>query len=208
MLAILAWVAEVEGERIAERTREGLAHRRENGLSTGKRTFTYIQAYDASGKEIPHSEFSKAKGHFKRNLHDTQWLDQLCELLVLQKATRAVGQVLVDYCQERKFVNRDGQEWWRGMIHCNAHGTYMNQLSKALIKVRRLAVLGQLREEYNYRVLAITDDTPASVRRKWKRAPRPVAEPLAAPSEADMESWNADELRSWIRQSQSIAGTA
>ena len=196
MLAILAWVAEVEGERIAERVKEGLTHRRKNGLCVGHRAFTYIQCFSADGKEIPTGEFSKAKGHLKRNVYDTQWLDQLCELLVLQKATRAQGRVLVDYCQERKFVNRAGDEWWRGPIHCNAHGTYMNRISSALKRVRRYAVLGQLPDEYNYRVLAITGDTPVTVEAK-KRPPRSAAAPVAVPSEADMMTWTAEDWQRW-----------
>ena len=70
-----------------------------------------------------------------------------------------------------------------------------------------MAVLGKLPEDYNERVLAITGDTPASVRPKWKRKPRPSTEAVV-PSEQDIESWSEEELRAWIRQSQSIAGTA
>ena len=51
-LLLLAWFAEYEGERIAERTREGLAYRRNNGLSDGRRAFCYIQNYSPDGREI------------------------------------------------------------------------------------------------------------------------------------------------------------
>jgi len=207
-LLLLAWFAEYEGERISERTKEGLAFRRNNGLATGHRFGCYIQAFDAEGREIPSNEYQKLRGDHKRNLPDTQFLDQLCELLVLQKATRANGLVLYDYCQERKFVNHSGKEWWRGTVHYSANGfPYMNAISQALKKVRRLAVLGKLPEDYNCRVLSITGDSPASVQPKWKRKVQPDATPTAAPSEADMESWNADQLRAWIRQSQSISST-
>jgi hypothetical protein len=206
-LLLLAWMAETERNLIAERTRDGLAHRRLNGLATGRRVFTRIQCYDAEGKEIPPGEFRKMAGHFKRNCFDTQWLDQLCQLLMLQKAIGARGRVLLDYCRERKFVNRDGKEWWRGTLHVNGNGsTYMNQLSKYLKLVRRMAVLGKLPEKYCTRVLTITKDTPAVMQPKWKKVQAAAAP--AAPSEADMESWDADQLRAWIRQSQSIAGTA
>ena len=60
-LLILAWFSEYEGERIAARTREGLEHRRRNGLSTGKKLFTYIQAFSACGEEIPRGEYSKRR---------------------------------------------------------------------------------------------------------------------------------------------------
>ena len=200
LLAILAWVAEEEARRNAERTKEGLAYRRNNGLSAGVRAFTYIQAYSADGEEIPSSEYSKLKGCFKRNLPDRAWLNQLCELLLLQKTIRARGQVLFDYCQERGFRNRKGKEWWRGTAHYNAQGSmYMAPLSKYLKKVRRLAVLGNLPGEYNERVLAITGDTPAEVAPKWKRKARPVAAPTSLPGEAEMDSWDADQLRAWIR---------
>ncbi len=209
MLAILAWVADVEAERLSERTREGLQHRRENGLSTGKKKFTYVQAYDADGDEIATGDYNKMKGHHKRNLPDRKWLDQLCELLSLQKATRAQGKLLFDYCRERGFRNRDGKEWWRGTVHCNSRGSiYMNNISTALKLVRRMAVLGQLPEDYNERVLAITGDTPASVRPKWKYKVSRGAVLPAVPSDSDIDNWDADQLRAWIRQSQSIAGTA
>ena len=41
-----------------------------------------------------------------------------------------------------------------------------------LKKVRRMAVLGKLPENYNDRVLAITGDTPAVLEKKFKRKPR------------------------------------
>jgi len=207
MLAILAWVSDIEAERLSERTKEGLAFRRSQGLSTGLKTFTYIQAFDADGKEIPANLYDKMKGHHKRNLPDRGWLDQLVELLVLQKATRAKGRVLFDYCAERGFRTRDGREWWRGKVYVNAKGVYTNAISKALKTVRRLAVLGKLPDEYNHRILSITGDTPATVRPKWKyEVPRAQpSEPIVAvPSEADMDSWNADQLRTWIRSRENM----
>ena len=212
LLAILAWVAEEEARKIAERTKEGLAHRRQNGLSVGVRCFTYIQAYNAAGNEIPPGEFSKLKGHFKRNLPDRQLLDQLMELLVLQRATRANGNVLFDYCRERKFVNRDGKEWWRGTVYLNSRGDslYSAKISQALKKVRRLAVAGNLPEDYNERILAITRDNPMSVRVKKRRPRRKIVADGATATfnEADMismENWTAEQLLAWIRQSQAEA---
>jgi DNA invertase Pin-like site-specific DNA recombinase len=201
-LAILAWASDEEAARVSERTREGLQYRRMNGLAAGKKCFHYIQAYDANGHEIPRGEYKKLEGHHLRNVPDRAWLDQLCELLVLQKATRAQGRVLYDYCRERRFVNRSGREWWRGTVHQNASGTYMNQISLALRKVRRMAVLGQLPEEFNCRVLAITGDTPATTKPKWHRKVQPSAAPQpAVPSEADMEAWDAETWKAWYQQS-------
>jgi len=68
-----------------------------------------------------------------------------------------------------------------------------------------MAVLGQLPEEYSQKVLAITGDTPVSVRKKWKRKVQPDATPTAVPSEADMDSWNADQLRAWIRSRENMS---
>lgn len=61
MLLLFAWFAEYEAEQIAERTKAGLQHRRDAGLCAGRSTFTYIQAYDAQGREIPKGEFDKKK---------------------------------------------------------------------------------------------------------------------------------------------------
>ena len=201
-LLLLAWFAEYEGERISERTKEGLTHRRNSGLSYGRQRFTYIQAYSADGKEIPIGEYNRTKGCFKRNLPDHQWLCQLLELLRLQKATRAKGKVLFEYCREKEFVNRAGKKWWHGTLHFSPTGTFMGEISKAIRMVRRLAVLGQLPEDYNERVLAITGDTPAKVQ-PVKRGPRAKPGMMQAeiPSDADMENWDADRLREWIRQS-------
>jgi hypothetical protein len=190
-LLLLAWFAEYEGERIAERTKEGLAHRRFNGLSAGRKFGTYIQAFGVAGGEIPLSLYDKKRGDYKANLPDTQFLDQLLELLALQKALNARGRVLHDYCAEKGFKNRAGKEWWRS-------SSYMNSISKALKKVRRLAVLGQLPDAFNQRVLAITRDTPASVRAKWKRKVRPAATPTAVPSEVDREIWSAADWQKWF----------
>ena len=193
MLAILAWVADVEAERVSERTKEGLNHRRDNGLCAGRSPFTYIQAFDVDGTEIPTALFDKKKGHYKQNIPDRDWLNQLCELLILQKTTRARGRILLDYCRERKFVNHAGKEWWRGTVYVNDKGAYMNQLAKYIKKVRRLAVLGKLTEEWNVRVLSITGDTPAEVRPKWKGKPRPTA----THDDENRSGWTADQWRFW-----------
>jgi putative DNA-invertase from lambdoid prophage Rac len=178
-LMILAWMAETERNLTAERTKDALQYRRNNGLSAGKTAFHFIQAFNAAGEKIPNGEFSKMKGHFKRNLPDLTVLNQLVELLVLQKATKARGRLLFDYCREKGFVNHEGREWWRGTVHYNAKGCYMNNISKALKRVRRMAVLGQLPEEWNLRVLAITGDTQASVRKKWTRKVQSSGESIA-----------------------------
>ncbi len=137
-LMILAWCAETERNLTAERTRDGLQFRRDNKLSAGKRFCTFIQAFSPDGQEIPAASFDKKKGHYKVNLPDKAWLDQLCELLMLQRAIQARGRVLFDYCAEKHFVNRAGKEWWRGTVHCNGSGTYTNQIGKALKKIRPL----------------------------------------------------------------------
>ena len=174
LLAILSWVSEEEARKTAERTKEGLAFRRSQGLCAGKRLFTYIQCYDQAGKEISKgSGLSTLKGDFKRNLPDRQWLDQVCELLMLQKTIRLRGNALYAYCEERGFVNRQDKHWWKGGIHFTASGIpYRNSIQQLLQRVRRMAVRGELPEEYNGRVLAITGDTPAVLVPKFKRKPR------------------------------------
>ncbi len=206
-IAILSWASDEEAARVSERTREALQYRRDNGLAAGKKQFCYIQAFSADGEEISPAEFDKKKGHYKVNLPDKVWLDQLLELLVIQKAIRARGRVLYDYCAERKFTNRDGKEWWNGTVHCNGSGTYVNQISKALKKVRRMATLGQLPEDYNCRVLAITGDTPVTVKAKWKRKVQPGATPTAVPSEADREIWIAADWQKWFAANQDAIET-
>ena len=206
-LAIHAFYAEEEGNNIAERTRAGLQHRRDNGLAQAKQFGTYIQNYPPMARRFAKGEYNKLAGCFKRNFPDHVFLDQLLEILVLQKAIRARGRVLYDYCAERKFTNHDGKEWWCGTVHCNGSGTYVNQISKALKKVRRLAVLGQLPGDYNCRVLAITGDTPASVKAKWKRKVQPGATPTAVPSEADREIWIAADWQKWFAANQDAIET-
>ncbi|MEI8371850.1 MAG: recombinase family protein [Planctomycetota bacterium] len=201
LLAILSWVAEEEARKMAERTKEGLDFRLKNGLSAGARSFTYIQAFNTEGKEIPNHEFKKLAGHHKKNIPDTQLLNQLCELLMFQKATRAVGKVLISYCRDRKFVDRAGVEWWNGPCYAKANGFVMNRIHRNLKKARRYAVLGKLPGDYNLRVLAITGDTPADVAPMWTR-PDLRKKAIAKPNEVDMEEWDADQLREWIRQAQ------
>lgn len=123
---------------------------------------------------------------------------------MFQKTIRARGRVLYDYCEERNFTNRAGKQWWRGTVHQNGSGSYVNQVAACLKKVRRMAVLGQLPDEYNQKILAITGDTPVSVKAKWKRKVQPDATPTAVPSEADIDSWNADQLRAWIRSRENL----
>lgn len=176
MLAILAWVADVEAERVSERTRAGLQYRRDHGLSTGKSIFTYIQAFNREGQEIPRGEYNKLRGDYKRNLPDKLWLDQLCELLALTKIGIR-GNSLYEYCEERAFVNRAGKQWWNGGLYINPRGVpYRNVIQTLLKKVRRMSVLGMLPEPYNDRVLAITGDTPAVMAPKFKRKPRVQSE--------------------------------
>ncbi len=150
LLAILAWVADIEAERLSERTKEGLAFRRNNGVSTGKRLFTYIQCFDASCNEIPTGDFSRLKGHFKRNLPDVQWLDQVLELLLLQRTINLRGDAMYDYCAERGFVNRQGRLWWNGRVYISPKGIpYRNTIQLLLKDAHRLAVLGTLPDDYN-----------------------------------------------------------
>jgi DNA invertase Pin-like site-specific DNA recombinase len=197
-LLLLAWFAEYEGERIAARTKEGLQFRRDNGLATGKKQFCYIQAYDADGCEIPAGEYSKLKGHHKRHLPDRQWLDQILELLALQKHLRAKGLWLYRYCEEKRFVTRDGWAWWRGKFHAGANGSlYTVAIPLLLKRARRMAVFGQLPEDYNERVLMITGDTPADLAPKWKRKPRNTRTAGGMPDEAAMKNWSAEEWYAW-----------
>ena len=57
-----------------------------------------------------------------------------------------------------------------------------------LKRVRRMAVLGELPEDYNDRVLTITGDTPAVLAPKFKR--KPLAERLAdARAHWTLEDW-------------------
>jgi len=196
-LAIHAFYAEEEGNLISERTRAGLQFRRDNGLATGKKQFYYIQAYSAAGQEIPPGQYNKLLGHHKRHLPDRQWLDQLCELLALQKHLRAKGFALYRYCEEKRFVTRDGWAWWRGTILQGKSGIYTAAISQTLKKVRRMAIFGQLPEEYNQRVLMITCDTPATVAPKWKRKVQ-VTAPTAL-SDAEMESWSAEQWQAWYQ---------
>lgn len=204
LLAILAWCAENEARSISERTKEGLHHRRVNGLSAGRRAFTYIQSYDATGAEISTAEYDKTKGHYKLNLPDTQWLDQICQLLSLQKHLRARGKFLLEYCRERNFVNHAGKQWWwTGTLHANGSGTNPNRISQALKKARRMAVLGQLPEGYNERVLAITGDTPIDV----VAIPRPSTKRKRASqvdaTVEDRESWTAEQ---WLEEYRKARG--
>ncbi len=173
LLAILSWVSEEEARKVAERTKEGLDFRRRNGLSAGKRAFTFIQNYDADGNEISSGEFDRTKGHCKRNLPDAQLLDQICELLALNQAGVLRGNGLYDYCEERGFVDRRGKQWWKSTVFINPRGIpYRNEIQRLLKRVRRMAVRGELPEDYNDRVLMITGDTPAVLAPKFKRKPR------------------------------------
>ena len=204
-LAILSWASDEEASRVSERTRESLRYRRDNGLAAGKKTFFYIQAYDAHGNEIPTGEYQKLAGHTKRNVPDRQWLDQLIELLLLQRHIGARGRTLYAYCAEKKFVNRAGKEWWRGTVHVNNKGyAYTNNIGIALKRVRRMAVLGQLPEEYCNRILAITGDTPIDVQPKWKKEKRAAAA-FAMPSEEDRSQWTAEQWhQEWLANQQQL----
>ena len=209
MLLLLAWFAEYEREQVSLRTREGLNHRRINGLSDGTRAFCYIQNYDAQNHEIPKGEYNRLKGCYKRNLPDVALLSQVCELLVLQKATRARGKILVDYCRERQFRDCNGKEWWNGKVYSNGRSEFTTSVSKALKKARRLAVLGKLPGDWSQRVLAITGDDPVTVRPKWqsKKRRKPTDEVPAAemPNEQEMKSWDAEQWRSWFIASHGAA---
>lgn len=208
MLLLLAWFAEYEREQIAERTKEGLHHRRINGLSDGHHAFTYIQCYRSDGTAIPKGEFDRKRGDFKRNEPDREWLDQLLQLLTLQKTLRWNGQLLYDYCRERDFTNHAGKRWWDGKLHVRERNdrpmrvkTYRNEISKALKQVRRMAVLGQLPEDYSERVLAITGDTPVDILPKWQyKVPRPkVGQP--APATEDRSTWTLEDWQNdWKNQ--------
>ena len=92
--------------------------------------------------------------------------------------------------------------------HLNAQGAYLNQISKALKKVRRLAVLGLLPDEYSLRVLAITGDTPASVLPKWKRQAQAVEVPVTVPSEVDISTWDAADWQRWYAANHGSLATA
>ncbi len=188
-LMILAWMGETERNLISERTRDGLQFRRDNGLSTGKSLFTYIQAFDQNGQEILRGEYNKLLGHHLRNLPDRLWLDQIIELLALTKIGIR-GNALYDYCEERAFVNRAGKAWWKGGIYINPKGKpYRNVIQTLLKKVRRMALLGTLPEDYNDRVLAITGDTPAVLAPKFKRKPRLPAASINGRADWTLEDW-------------------
>jgi DNA invertase Pin-like site-specific DNA recombinase len=209
LLAIFSWISEEEARKIAERTKEGLAFRRNAGLSDGTRAFCYIQNYDAQGHEIPKGEYNRLKGCYKRNLPDVALLSQVCELLVLQKATRARGKILVDYCRERQFRDCNGKEWWNGKVYSNGRSEFTTSVSKALKKARRLAVLGKLPGDWSQIVLAITGDDPVTVRPKWqsKKRRKPTDEVPAAemPNEQEMKIWDAEQWRSWFIASHGAA---
>lgn len=158
-LAILAWAADEEAQRVSERTKEGLALRKKQGLASGCKKFHYIQTFNAQGEEIPRWEYNKVAGHYKKHMPDRQWLDQLLELLLLQKSG-IQGECLYNYCKERNFTNRQGRKWWDGPVFYNRKGNaYRNRITETLRQVRRMAVAGELTEEYNQKVLAITGDT-------------------------------------------------
>ncbi len=83
------------------------------------------------------------------------------------------GNSLYEYCEERGFVNRAGKAWWKGGIYINPKGKpYRNVIQTLLKKVRRMAVLGTLPEDYNDRMLVITGDTPAVLAPKFRRKAR------------------------------------
>ncbi len=138
MLAILAWAADLEAERLSERTKEGLAYRMANGLSAGKRLFTDIQAFSADVNEIPLSEYNKLAGHFKRNLPDSQWLDQVLELLLLQRTIKLRGNAMYDFCEERGFVTRSRWQWWNGTVYVNKKGIPFRSAIQLLLKDAQL----------------------------------------------------------------------
>ena len=189
MLAILAWVADVEAERVSERTRAGLQYRRDHGLSTGKSIFTYIQAFNQEGQEIPRGEYNKLRGDYKRNLPDKLWLDQLCTLLAMQKIGIR-GNALYDHCEANEYVDRRGKQWWNSDVRINPKGIpYRNAIQTLLKKVRRMAVLGRLPEDYNDRVLAITGDTQAVLEKKFERKARLPAASIKGRTDWTLEDW-------------------
>jgi DNA invertase Pin-like site-specific DNA recombinase len=198
LLILLAWIAQEEGNRIAERTKEGLDHRVRNGLSPGKRAFTYIQAFRFDGVEITKVEYNRERGDFKRNIFDGVWLDQLCQLLILQKTIRANGNLLLEYCKERDFTNHEGRRWWNGTVFRNPTGsTYCNQIGNYLKLLRRMAVSGKLPSEWNERVLSITEDTPIDVVKlvRGKRRQNTVVADAD-----DRENWTREQwLEEWKR---------
>jgi putative DNA-invertase from lambdoid prophage Rac len=193
-LMILAWVAQTERTMIAERTREGLAYRAANGLCIGLRLFTYIQAFNEKGEEIPKGEFNKVKGHYKQNLPDSQWIDQLITLIKLQQPPLCLrGNDLYDYCRRQGFVNRHGKEWWNTTVYTTANGTpYRNSIQKLIKQLRRMAVRGVLPGDYNEKVLLATGDTPAILKPKFKRPPKAKALLVGdARARWTLEDWQA-----------------
>ena len=110
LLAILSWVSEEEARKTAERTKEGLAFRRSQGLACVANDFLHhIQCYDQAGKEISKGEFSALKGDFKRNLPDRQWLDHVsasCSCCRRRSGSAAM-RARAAYCEDaRGFVDR------------------------------------------------------------------------------------------------------
>ena len=106
----------------------------------------------------------------------------------------------MNYCRQRKFTNRAGKEWWNGTVYHGRSGDYTVSVVIAMKKVRTLAVRGELPEEYNDKILAITGDTPATVAPKWKRKPAAAAPPPLEPTPAEMDAWDAATWRQWYEQ--------
>jgi DNA invertase Pin-like site-specific DNA recombinase len=204
-LAILAWAADEEAARVSERTKDALQHLRAAGLATGKKHFHYIQAFDAAGKEISPGEYNKQLGHWKQNVPDKQLLDQLIQLLTLQRHVKARGPLLLAYCRAQKFVDRSGRQWWNGTVYLGPSGLYTNAISKALKQVRRMAVRGELPDEFCQKILAITGDTPIDVAPKWKyKVPRGTIAAQAAAD--DRETWDPAKWREWWHQQVAAGG--
>lgn len=202
-LAILAWAADEEAARVSERTKDALDHRRQNGLCAGVKAFTYIQNYRADGTPITKGEYDKKRGDYKINEPDNAHLQQLCELLALQKSLGVNGKFLRDYCKERGFVNHAGERWWDVPIRTSGHGFWWSEPARSMKRVRRMAVAGDLPGDWNDKILAITGDTPVDVVPKWKaKSKRVRGSTVSCPTESDMEAWSAEEWRRWWASNQ------